>query len=448
MERQRTDCEDLARRLGWPVARVFTDNDVSASTGRRRPEYEAMLTAVQSGEVTAILAWHTDRLHRRPTELERFIDIIREHDVAVQTVRAGELDLSTASGQMVARMLGVIAKGETDRSQERIRAQKAQAASRGVYRGGPRPFGYLADGVTLDPVESAMIRDATERVLAGESVRALVREWNAAGALGTLGAPWTNKTLRGVLMRPRNAGLMEVSGSAVGAAQWPGIVDADTLHAVRAVLTAPSRRTQSGTERRWLGSGIYRCGRTDGVMICSLSGGLRPRPVYRLRDRQAGGTSRDAVLTDEVVDAVMVARLSRPDARGLLDATERPDTVGLTTEKVGLEARLDEAAAMFSDGVLTGAQLRTITEDLRGRVAALDTRLAAARAVPELSAVVAAKDVGTAWSALPVTARSRLVDMLAVVTILPAARRGAPFDPEDIRVSWRDAPLPLSALRS
>ena len=65
VERQEHDCRELAARLGWPVVEVFTDNDLSAYSGRPRPAYRAMIEAVRAGRVQAVLAWHPDRLHRR-----------------------------------------------------------------------------------------------------------------------------------------------------------------------------------------------------------------------------------------------------------------------------------------------------------------------------------------------------------------------------------------------
>jgi len=41
--RQEQDCREKAASLGWEVAEVFSDNDTSAYSGKRRPRYEAML---------------------------------------------------------------------------------------------------------------------------------------------------------------------------------------------------------------------------------------------------------------------------------------------------------------------------------------------------------------------------------------------------------------------
>lgn len=208
IERQEADCRALANRLGWRGTEVVADNDISAASGAPLPAYRGMLDAVRSGEVKAVLAWHTDRLHRRPVELEEFISLAENHGLQVQTVKAGNIDLSTPSGRMVARMLGSAARYEVDQTKDRIKRQKQEAAARGQYRGGPRPFGYEADGMTIRENEARAVLDASRAVLVGRTLAALAREWNERGLTGTLGRPWSYNNLRDVLLRPRNAGLL------------------------------------------------------------------------------------------------------------------------------------------------------------------------------------------------------------------------------------------------
>src|SRR3954447_6986645 len=145
VERQEADCRALAERLGWPVVAGLVDNDISAASRRFPPGHQALLDAVRASRVRAVLAWHTDRLHRRPVELEEFISLAEGCDLQVQTVKAGDLNLSTPSGRMVARMLGAAARGEVDNTRERVRRKKQELAEAGKYRGGPRPYGFRKD---------------------------------------------------------------------------------------------------------------------------------------------------------------------------------------------------------------------------------------------------------------------------------------------------------------
>src|SRR5215204_2394956 len=157
VDRQEADCRQLAERLGWKVVAVFVDNDISAFSGKRRPQYEELLREVRAGRVKGVLAWHPDRLHRRATELEEFVTMAETHGLQVQTVTAGTVDLSTPSGRMIARMLGAAAQHEVEQTRRRLRSQKAQAAKNGKYRGGPRPYGFEADGVTVCEEEAKII---------------------------------------------------------------------------------------------------------------------------------------------------------------------------------------------------------------------------------------------------------------------------------------------------
>ena len=82
------DCEALADRLGWEVTHRYGDNDLSASSGRTRPGFEAMLKAMADSEFGAVICWHPDRLFRSTKDLERLIDIANGRRVQLRTVNA------------------------------------------------------------------------------------------------------------------------------------------------------------------------------------------------------------------------------------------------------------------------------------------------------------------------------------------------------------------------
>jgi len=107
VERQIADCEALAARLGWTVSDQYIDNDLSAWSGKARPEYQRMVDDLKNREIDAVLVWHPDRLTRHPKEVEELIALVEGiGDVRVETVTAGDYDLSTSAGRSVARIVG------------------------------------------------------------------------------------------------------------------------------------------------------------------------------------------------------------------------------------------------------------------------------------------------------------------------------------------------------
>jgi site-specific DNA recombinase len=446
VDRQRRDCVDLADRLGWHVVGHHSDNDLSAYSGKPRPGYRALLDDLGHGRADAVLVWHTDRLHRRPVELEEYIDVCDARGVITQTVKAGPLDLATPSGRMVARMLGSAGRYEVEHMIERQQAAKLQAATSGRWKGGRRPFGYEADGVSIRETEAAEIRRATEDLLAGVSLHGIARGLNTRRVTTSTGGPWKPTEVRKLIARPRNAGLMEHRGEVVGPAEWPAIVDEPMWQAARALLSDESRRTTTGNARRWLGGGLYLCGVCRAPLRATTAGtggkGRGYAPAYRCEH----GTHvvRRCQPLDQFVESVLVERLSRPDAADIGPTPRAVDTSRLHIERLAVQARLNELVDHFAAGEITGQQMQRGTTTLRVRLEDLDRQLAAAAGKSALDGLTG-PEVTDVWPTLDLSRRRAILDVLATVTV-HRTRRGRPpgwrpgesyFDPRGIKIAWR-----------
>src|ERR1700723_903332 len=167
--RQEEDCRALCARLGWQVADVYPDNDVSAYSGKKRPEWERLNADIGDGVVDAIVCWHVDRLTRSPRELEDVIDLHDKHGIQLATC-TGEIDLSTPTGRFIARALGAAARHEAEHKAEGQRRQRRQSAEAGPPNGGQRGYGYSMDRTEIIEPEAEVIRELARRALAGESL--------------------------------------------------------------------------------------------------------------------------------------------------------------------------------------------------------------------------------------------------------------------------------------
>ncbi len=441
VERQREDCERLAKSLGVTLSKVYSDNDVSAYSGKRRAGYMAMLESIRAGQVDVVLVWHPDRLHRAPRELEDYIEAVNLHGTDTHFVKAGQWSLDTAAGRMTARIIGAVDRGESEHKAERITRAHQQGAERGTWRGGTRPFGYNRDGVTLHPVESVMVRDAYTAVGNGESLASVMRDWNESGVRTATGKLWYYATLRQILLRERNYGASVYRGEVVKVDAWEAIVDESTWRSVRAIITDPKRRLSTSNVGKWLLSGLARCGKCEAVGRVSVlrSGTSQMRGTrYSIYKCETGmHLARRADLSDEYVAGVIVARLQRPDARGLLTSAQGVDRPGLEREARGLRAQIEEAVRLWSEGVLTAGQLRTTSERLRQRLGSVEATMVDTSTSVALAQMVGADDVPAAWESLVWKARREVLDALMTVTVLPVPL-GTPrrFSPEFIRIDW------------
>ena len=91
VERQRQDCVALVEKRGWTLDDVYTDNDISASKGKPRPAYKAMMARVAAGKVDVIVALRSDRLYRRMVDLIQFVNTVPDAKADVALVMGGDL---------------------------------------------------------------------------------------------------------------------------------------------------------------------------------------------------------------------------------------------------------------------------------------------------------------------------------------------------------------------
>jgi DNA invertase Pin-like site-specific DNA recombinase len=435
VDRQRPGCLRVCADRGWePVE--YVDNDKSASSGKVRPAYVRMLADVSAGRIGAVVAWDLDRLHRRPVELEHFINLADLHRIELATV-TGQHDLSTTSGRLTARIMGNVAKHEIEHKSERQRNANAQRAAKGLPPIGPRALGYEADGVTVRELEAAAVRAGFDAILAGGSLRTLAREWNAAGLTTSHGGEWRPDSVRYVMTNPRYAGLRASrtgrAWTVIGPGTWPALVGEETFRAVADLLSNPDRRTTPDTRRRYFLSGLALCG----VCGAPCNTGGTQHGKRTLKCSVSRHLSRAAEPIEELVTEVIVARLSRPDAAELLVDSDRPDTGALRGDVMALRARLAQLAGLLADGVLTETSVREASARLRCEVAEIEAQMADAGRADVLGPLITAEDVATAWDGLDVDRRRAVVQTLMTVTLLSPGKGRRTFDAASVEVDWR-----------
>lgn len=441
--RQQEDCEALAQRLGWGIGEVIIDNDRSAYSGRTRPGYEQLLAGLRDGTYDGVLAWHADRLHRRPIELEEYIHICQERGVRTHTVKGGEVDLATPEGMLRAGLMGQIARYESAHKSDRITRADKQAAEAGKFRGGARPFGYLDDASTPHPVEGPLVVAAYEAMLRGETLGSIKRTWETQGIVGTRGSKVTLVGIKKILLRQRNFGASVYRGEIVKRDAFTPLVSEDTYMAVRGVLTDPKRKSSTSSTGKWLLSGLARCGMCakDGVHGTMGSASARNRatadPVRIYRCQDCGRMGRRAKNVDHYITEVVFERLSRTDAVNLLHDGNSVDVEGLRDEVAGLRAKLDSYGRLLAEEVMTESQFRDATIITKAKLVAKEAELYAPGQNPDLALLIKAPDMGMVWDEIGWARRRKVVDVLMVVTVQPVIRSKREFNPKFIEVAWR-----------
>jgi DNA invertase Pin-like site-specific DNA recombinase len=435
VERQRQDCQTHCDARGWEVVEVFTDSDISAYSGRPRPGYKALLAAIESKRVGAVVVWHLDRLHRSNRELEDFIALVERTGCRVESVTGGDYDLTTSDGRFMARVVGAAARKESEDKARRIRRKQRELAEAGRWNGGGRrPFGYgvpmrdpdgqpvfredgrpVLDYHAIREPEAQLIREAARRVLAGESTWSILRDWTARGVPTVTGAPWNNRALTQILMSPRIAGLRAHHGKIVAeTADWPAVLDRETWEAVRAVLAG--RSTSPGPRPTYLLSGLVVCGLCGTKM---RSHRIRGRRRYTCASGPSGGCGNASRGADKLEAFVTGAVLAvRGGDAGSGEAPEPPPEVR------GYEARLERLEEEYAvEGMWSKDQYLRLRADLEAKLHAARRQATDAAERPLIQGDWVEVGLGPWWEeASPEQRRNLVLDTVASVVVQPVGR--------------------------
>lgn len=414
MARQLRELHAHAERLDLEIVEELVDEDLTAAKKRNRPAFERLMAGIAANAWDVVILRSLDRWVRRPDELERIIEVVEKSKVKVEAIH-GEIDLRTRHGRLQARVVTAVAMAEVEATIERVTDWHADRTARGLPHARPG-YGYRRDpgahDQTIDPDEAARIREAADRLLHGEPLAAIARDYTARGIPAPGAGRWTPQLVRRILAAPRLAGLRVHKGKIAGPGTWPPILDRDTYDRVARLLANPARNAVpiDGSRAPKLLTGIASCATcsTDDLTV-TLNHRVNRARRYFCR---SCFMSIVAEPLEQLVEAMLFDAVDRPAlARTIRQRIDRVDTAAVAAEIVQLEQDLADLAAELGDGRLTMIEWKAAR-------AGIDRRLT------DLRALLATDDTTstlTPYAGKPGALRAAWHDELA--DDLPARRR-------------------------
>lgn len=371
----------------------FVDNNISGGDFAPRPQFDALLESVAAGETAVIVTDALDRLSREPLEQAELLLICEYYRVRIITGEGADIDWDDPDVDTQLAMAGVrnvMGRWERATTQRRTGNEKHASAKAGAYNGGRRCFGYEADGVTINPVEAALIREAITRVIAGAGVTTIQNDWHRRGVPTASGsASWNHNVVKRMLLSPRLIGKRTHHGEIVADAQWPPIISwnvdptADEYcseHDYRTLQRLLSGHSAAGAPRSYM--------LTGGLLHCALcqkplrsrarSGGIRSYAC--LSSPPNGGCGKIKVKAEPLEKAVSQLFFNTLDTLAYRDikAEHQTRAARVADLMAGIaedEALISSFADLYGDKTMSRADYLSQTVKVQGRVAENRRRL-------------------------------------------------------------------------
>jgi hypothetical protein len=257
------------------------------------------------------------------------------------------------------------------------------------------------------------------------------------------GRPWNTRTVRDMLTNPRYAGWAVYQGEIATdhdgnpvRGQWSPLVGEDIFDVIQARLSDPSRKTNRvGTDRRYIGSGLYLCATCDGP-VQTVNGGKYLCSGHLTRAHR----HVDAFVLDTIAE-----RLSRPDFATLL-APVGDDMKPVVEESKALRARLAKIDAEYDEGIIDGRRWRSAKDNVTAKLREVDKKLATRKGGAALGKIAEAADPAQAFREASLMGQRAVIDALCSVRLHrqprgrlkrdPVTRREV-IDPASVVIDWR-----------
>lgn len=438
VEEQVAECRIECERNGWPVSDVLTDNDISASryATKDRPEYARLQALLQPGDV--LVMWEASRAQR---DLKRYVEL---RDLCarrgVRWSYSGRLyDLSDGDDRFSTGLDALLAEKEAEQTRTRIlRAHRANLAEGKPH--GRVPYGYriIRDPDTGKPVrrephpdQAPLIAEAARRVLAGQTLRSVVRwieeqdplDWNIAKLRRLL----VNPTLAGFRVHTEIKNGVRGPRTIHGPGTWEPIITEDQ-HNDLVALFAGRQTGPRGVPVKYLLSGIATC-TVCGEPVRRHSAGIRKTggryDVYGCPSRHFGRAMKPI---DDLVVQVVEGIIGSPEA--LAELAEAPETDPTAPARLAdLREQLEAVETEITEGRMpasTGARVATRLEALITEAEAAATPVFTDPVVRELAT---APDPIATWRAMELEKRRHYIRATMTIEIERVGHRWhAPSD--------------------
>jgi len=450
-EGNRAACEDNR----WTVYDTYADPDRSASrfATKVRENWKRLLADLAAGRIDVLVIWESSRGDRKLATWAELLDTCRDNGVLIHvTSHHHTYDVRRRRDYKTLAEDGIDNADESEKLSERVRRGMADSRSQGRPHG-RIPYGYeriyneknkeLVEQRAKEP-EATIVREIFTRVASGDPIIAVATDLNAGrvkteqavrmlterpgGVPSPTGKRWARDVVRRIALNYIYVGKREFGGEILDG-KWEELVDEETFHAARRVLTDPSRRTTRPGRSKYLLSYLARCGCGSWLLVVPAHKPGR-RPYYRC---ERGCTSMVVEWLDEHVTGVICARLSSPQASERLTRHDDTQVLAARAEAATLRGRLDEFRLSAARGETSPASLARIEGELLPQVEAAERRaIAATVPVPVRDLIDGDGDIRAAWDAMSVAARREVVRTMVEVRLHPVLvpGRNQRFDPE------------------
>ena len=244
------------RHEGWTMVSERYDDGGFSGGNLERPALKRLLADVAAGQVDIILLYKIDRLTRSLADFAKIVEVLDKAGASFVSITQS-FNTTTSMGRLTLNMLLSFAQFEREVTGERIRDKVAASKRKGMWMGGPIPFGYdVADRkLVINESEAEQVRLIFDRYLTANSIMQMLPELTASGVRSKPrttrdgrpfgGTPFRHGGIRHILGNRIYLGVVSHKGQ-VYPGEHKAIIDQELWGQVQQRLASAAKRPRTG----------------------------------------------------------------------------------------------------------------------------------------------------------------------------------------------------------
>lgn len=400
-------CSDWCNAHSIPVLGVYADYAVSGMKDTR-PQYEAMMAALRSGQADTVVIYDQSRMFRDMALWFNFRRELERMGVTVHSVTQPNIggDLKNPAVFLEESVWAVFNQLHVLQTTQKVNAAKQRKARLGEHNGGIPPLGYKVVGkrLEIDEAEAAVVRRIFNEYAGGSSYKAIIDGLNRDGLKTKRGNAFGSNSLHDLLKNEKYTGVLTYGGKPYrpdGTRNTHGASDPNAIRAEEAVPPIISRELFDAVQERMIKNKLAQSGRPGtkrgyplkGKVFCGLcksavyvSTSKKVYDYYKCGGKKNGNGCEGVIWSVDKLEQLVVdtlrAQLGNPNLTDTLaevlhaearkfqgDAVARYQR--LQQQELEITRKLNNAADAILDGLASPT--------LKKRIADLESQLAATR---------------------------------------------------------------------
>jgi len=202
LEVQREYLESFAKREGYDVFKVYSDDGISAYS-TRRPALQQLLADAKAKRFELVLVHKIDRFSRNLKDLLMLVDELSSYGVGFKSATE-PFDTTTSAGKLMFQQLGSFAEFERNRIAERVFPGMIKGVQQGNWQGARfAPFGYTYNKakklLEVEEREANIVKLIYTMYLSGKSTHNIAAYIDKKGYKTRTGKQFYNKFICDIL---------------------------------------------------------------------------------------------------------------------------------------------------------------------------------------------------------------------------------------------------------